>query len=150
VPRFKRVLVGAGVVLIVAFVAIQFVPYGRWHENPQVVVDAPWPDERTADLARGACYDCHSNETDWPVYSYVAPISWLVRRDVEAGRDELNFSEWQDDQGGVDDAIESLEDGSMPPSRYEWLHADARLSDEELDALIVALEAMDDDVRSAS
>lgn len=76
-------------------------------------------------------------------------MSWQVRRDVEGGRDELNFSEWQDDQGEADDAIESLEDGSMPPSRYKWLHADARLSDEEDDALIVALEAMDDDIRSA-
>ena len=126
-----------------ASVAAQLVPYGWWNENPPVVADAPWPDEATADLARGACYDCHSNETDWPLYSYVAPMSWLVRRDVEDGRDELNFSNWDDDAGEADDAIESLLDGSMPPDRYDLIHGDARLSDEEIDQLVAALQAME-------
>ena len=58
--------------------------------------DAPWPDAESAALARDACYSCHSNETDWPLYSYVAPMSWLVRADVESGRDELNFSDWDE------------------------------------------------------
>ena len=66
-------------------------------------------------IARDSCYDCHSNETDWPVYSYVAPMSWLVRRDVEGGRDELNFSRWDEDAGEADDAIETIEDGSCRP-----------------------------------
>ena len=71
---------------------IQLVPYGRDHANPAVVADAPWPDAATRELAVDACYACHSNETDWPWYSNVAPMSWLVQRDVEDGRDELNFS----------------------------------------------------------
>ncbi len=115
--------------------------------------DAPWPSEGARDLAVAACYDCHSNETDWPVYSYVAPMSWLVRRDVESGRDELNFSTWDDDDGDADDAAETIEEGSMPPSQYTLLHPDARLSDEEEEELIAALEAMDDggdDDRSGS
>src|SRR5262245_22121144 len=70
------------------------VPYGWWHANPPVVQDAPWPDAESARIARESCYSCHSNETDWPVYSYVAPMSWLVRFDVQRGRDRLNFSEW--------------------------------------------------------
>ena len=124
---------------------MQLVPYGWWHENPAVVQDAPWPDAETAELARGACYDCHSNETEWPVYSYVAPMSWLVRRDVENGRDELNFSTWDRDDGEADDAADEVLDGSMPPSRYEMLHPDARLSDEEIDLLVNALLEMDED-----
>lgn len=98
------------------FLLIQLVPYGWWHENPPVVRDAPWPDEASESIARESCYDCHSNETDWPVHSYVAPFSWLTRRDVEGGRDELNFSEW--DSGDADDAIDAVEDGSMPLDQY--------------------------------
>ena len=136
----KPVLLGvAGVVL-----AIQFVPYGWWHENPPVTEDAPWPSEDARALAVAACYDCHSNETEWPVYSYVAPMSWLVRNDVESGRDELNFSTWDEDDGDADDAAELIEDGSMPPSQYTLLHPDARLSAEEQAELIAALEAMDE------
>ncbi len=125
------------------FVALQLVPYGWWHENPPVVDPAPWPDEVSAELARGACYDCHSNETEWPVYSYVAPMSWLVRRDVERGRDELNFSDWDDAEGELDDAIETLLDGSMPPRQYRLLHGGARLSDHEVGLLVAAMQAME-------
>ncbi len=148
----KPVLIG---ILIVA-VVIQFVPYGWAHDNPPVTQDAPWPSTEARDLAVAACYDCHSNETEWPVYSYVAPMSWLVRRDVEAGRDELNFSTWDEDDGEADDAAESVEEGSMPPTQYSLLHPDARLSDEEEQVLIDALLALeedrggDDDDRSGS
>lgn len=129
----------------VVLVLLQLVPYGWWHENPPVVQDAPWPDEATAELARAACYDCHSNETSWPAYSYVAPLSWLVRRDVERGREELNFSRWDDDDNEADDAAESVEDGSMPPRQYELLHPDARLTADEVAELVTALQALDDD-----
>ncbi|HMG44832.1 MAG TPA: heme-binding domain-containing protein [Acidimicrobiales bacterium] len=134
-----------GLVLLVVFVALQLVPYGWKHSNPPVVADAPWPDERSADLARTACYDCHSNETDWPVYSYVAPFSWLVRSDVEEGRDKFNFSHWDSFAADADEAVEVLEEGSMPPGQYTAIHRDANLSDEEVDALIAALESMSDD-----
>lgn len=140
----RRVLVRVVQVGLVLFLLIQLVPYGWAKENPPVVQDAPWPDEASAQLARDACYDCHSNETEWPVYSYVAPMSWLVRRDVEEGREELNFSEWPDGARELDDAVETLLEGEMPPSQYELLHPDARLSDAEVDRLVAALEAMGD------
>ena len=130
--------------LTALFGALQLVPYGWSHPNPPVVADAPWPDERSRALARAACYDCHSNEVDWPPWSYVAPSSWLVRRDVESGRDELNFSDWDRNRGEADDATEEIEEGSMPPRRYELAHPDARLSDEEAAVLIAALQAMGD------
>lgn len=123
-------------------VAIQFVPYGWWHDNPAVVQDAPWPDERSASIARTSCYSCHSNETDWPVYSYVAPMSWLVRSDVEEGRSEFNFSDWPEFADEVDDAIEVIEDGEMPLSQYTLLHPSAKLSAEESATLIAALLQM--------
>ena len=125
-------------------VAIQLVPYGWQHSNPRVVSDAPWQDEAVAARARVACYDCHSNETRWPAHSYVAPMSWLVRRDVDAGRDELNFSEWEPDREDGEDAAEAIAAGSMPPRRYLLVHPDAALSPDERRSLITALLAMDE------
>ena len=139
----RRVLWALGAIGVV-FVAIQFVPYGWTRSNPPVTGAAPWPDERVAEIARESCYSCHSNETDWPVYSYVAPMSWLVRSDVEAGRDELNFSTWPRDDGELDDAIEQIEEGEMPPSTYTLIHWGAALSDPEQAELIAALRSMDD------
>lgn len=126
------------------FLALQLVPYGWRHPNPPVTDPTTWPSAQAEALARGACYDCHSNETRWPAYSYVAPMSWLVRRDVEAGRDELNFSTWSDASGELDDAIETIEEGSMPPRQYELLHPDARLSEAEKAALIAALAQLEE------
>lgn len=123
----------------VVLVAMQLVPYGWSHTNPPVTAEAPWPSERAHALARAACYDCHSNEARWPAYSYVAPFSWLVRRDVEQGRDTLNFSAW-DGEGG--DAADAVADGAMPPGKYKLLHPRARLSSSEAAELIAALRAM--------
>jgi hypothetical protein len=143
--RLPRWLVRTALVAGGLFAVIQLVPYGWRHPNPPVVQDAPWPDGESAAIARESCYDCHSNETDWPVYSYVAPMSWLVRRDVEEGRDELNFSRWDRDAGEADDAADAVADGSMPPTQYTLIHRGASLTDAEVDVLVMALEAMDDD-----
>jgi hypothetical protein len=141
--RVRRIAVRTALGGLGVFAAIQLVPYGWWHDNPTVTLEAPWPDAGSADIARESCYSCHSNETDWPVYSYVAPFSWLVRRDVESGRDELNFSTWDRDEGEADDAIESIVDGSMPPDRYTAIHRGARLTDDEIDVLVEALARLD-------
>ncbi|MGH9263079.1 MAG: heme-binding domain-containing protein [Acidimicrobiales bacterium] len=123
------------------FVLVQFVPYGRDHDNPPVTRDAPWIRAEGRRLAVAACYDCHSNETRWPWYSNVAPASWLVQNDVDEGRDELNFSEWDRDQD-ADDLVESVTDGSMPPRAYLLAHPSARLSDAEKEELLAALDAL--------
>lgn len=135
---------GAGSPWVALLVAIQLVPYGRTHTNPPVTDEAPWPSDQARDLAVAACYDCHSNEAEWPVYSFVAPMSWLLQRDVAGGRRELNFSAWAESESDADDAAEELEEGSMPPAQYLPMHPDARLSDEKKAVLIAALEAMED------
>jgi len=129
--------------LVFLLVLAQFVPYGWWHQNPPVAREAPWPDEESARVARESCYSCHSNETDWPLYSYVAPMSWLVRADVEGGREQLNFSEWDEFADEAHHAVDVIRDGTMPPGRYTVIHRDARLSATEQDALVAALEQMD-------
>ena len=78
----------------------------------------------------------------WPLQRWVAPMSWMIARDVEQGRDELNFSTWDSDDGEADDAAEAIAEGSMPPRRYVLAHPHAALSDAERQILVDALEAM--------
>jgi len=97
---------------------------------------------QTRALAKGACFDCHSNETKWPWYTNAAPVSWLVENDVKGGRSAFDFSEWDRPQDvGVDDIVEAVRGGGMPPWYYAWMpnHPDARLSKSEKDALIAGL-----------
>jgi hypothetical protein len=121
--------------LLLAFLAIQLVPYGRDHINPPVGSEPAWDSPETRALARRACFDCHSNETEWPVYSRVAPASWLVQHDVAEGRTALNFSEWQRPQHEAGDAAEEVTEREMPPRIYQLMHAHARLSDADRDRL---------------
>ena len=133
-------------VLVVVFVAIQFVPYGWKHSNPPVTQDAPWPDAESEHLARVACYDCHSNETNWPAYTYVAPISWLSVHDVEEGRAKLNFSEWDRDHGQARRSRpQRSSDGSMPPTSTCSSIAMPTSATRRRSTLIAALEQMDAD-----
>jgi hypothetical protein len=140
----RKVATVGGVGLLFVGGVAQLVPYGWTRSNPPVTAEAPWPDAEAEAVARESCYSCHSNETDWPAYSYVAPMSWLVRRDVDRGRAALNFSEWGE-ESEPDDAAEEVEDGSMPPSQYTAVHRGARLTDEEARILVAALERMDDE-----
>ncbi|MBK7895859.1 MAG: heme-binding domain-containing protein [Candidatus Promineifilaceae bacterium] len=137
-------LVKWGVILAVAgFVVIQLVPYGRNHTNPPVLSEPNWDSPETRALAERACYDCHSNETAWPWYSNVAPVSWLVQHDTEEGREHLNFSEW--DQGGkpreLEEMWEVIQEGEMPPAIFLPTHPEARLTPAETEALIAGLRA---------
>jgi len=137
----RRVVAIAVGVLVVVVVVLQVVPAPR-PNNPPVESAAVWPNEQVRALATRACVDCHSYETNWPWYSYVAPMSWLVVRDVEEGRDDFNFSTWDDDADDVDDAIETIEEGEMPPPQYTIVHRSARLSDAEVEVLIDGLRQM--------
>jgi hypothetical protein len=138
----RKVLLRAGLGLLLAAVLLQLLPFGRLGADPPVTRDAPWPSGRARELAVAACYDCHSNQTRRPLYSQVAPFSWLIARDVEQGRDKLNFSTWEGSGGDARDAADAIVEGSMPPRRYLPLHADARLSDADRQLLVDALEAM--------
>lgn len=126
--------------LLLLMVAAQVVPYGRDHDNPPVAAEPAWDTSATRELARRACFDCHSNETRWPWYSNIAPLSWLIQRDVEEGRHELNWSEWDLDSEG-DESAETVIEGSMPPGTYAILHPEARLSEQEIDDLVAGLVA---------
>ena len=132
-------LLGFGVPIVVFF-AIQFVPYGHEHTPPPTGRLVAWDARRTLELARRACFDCHSNQTLWPWYSRVAPVSWLVQRDVNGGRRHLNFTEWDKPQRHAKDIAEQVKQGDMPPWFYLPMHPAARLTDAEKQALIDGAE----------
>jgi hypothetical protein len=124
--------------LLVLLLAIQVVPYGRDHTNPTGGRQIAWDSPRTEQLMTDACMDCHSNLTRWPWYSNVAPISWLVQHDVDEGRGELDLSTGDVD---LEEMIEAIREGSMPPWQYKPTHPGAWLSQGEKQDLIQGLEA---------
>lgn len=131
----RRTWFRTGLVLALAFVVIQFVPYGHDHVNPPVGAEPKWDSPATRALAKQACFDCHSNETAWPAYSRVAPVSWFIQHDVAEGRAVLNFSEWQRTQKEATEAAKEVVEREMPLAAYQLLHAHARLSDADRDRL---------------
>lgn len=129
----------AGLVGLLA--AIQIVPYGRKHTNPPVVAEPAWDTPRTRELAERACFDCHSNETKWPWYAHVAPLSWAMQRDVVAGRSVMNFSEWTRPNELAEQAGSSVNRRDMPPKTYVLLHDHAVLTEDEKVELARGLHA---------
>jgi hypothetical protein len=112
--------------------AIQLVPVSR--SNPPVTADLVAPDNVRAILRR-SCYDCHSNESTWPWYAYVAPVSWFIAHDVNEARRHLNFSTWADRPDKLEklkeEIWEEVEEGEMPLPNYLRVHSDAKLSAED-------------------
>ena len=128
--QFGPVLKWAALAFCVAFIAIQLVPVSR--TNPPVQSDFRGSAEVVSVLRR-ACYDCHSNETVWPWYSRVAPLSWVIVHDVNEGRAVLNFSTWnqlspEKQAEALKESWEDVAEGKMPTWYYVALHPEARLS----------------------
>lgn len=126
-----------GVFAVLGLLAIQLVPMDR--TNPPVELDVIAP-QAVREVLRRACYDCHSHETRWPWYARLAPVSWLVARDVREGRKELNFSTWNrldaKERAEVrEEVYEESSEGEMPLWFYLPLHPEARLSAADLTIL---------------
>ncbi len=143
-PVIRVLGIGVGVIAAAA-VGIQLVPFGHDHSNPPVVTETSWDSPQTRDLFYRACADCHSNETKWPWYSNVAPVSWLVARDVQEGREHFNVSDAtassHSHSGHDESPSEPVREGQMPLPIYLLTHPEARLTDEERQQLIVGLDA---------
>lgn len=137
----RKLLIPGAIAAVVLFIAIQFIPYGRAHTNPPVVQEPKWDSPQTRALAVRACYDCHSNETRWPWYSNVAPMSWLVQHGVDEGRNQMNFSEWDRPQREARQAPQRIQSGEMPQWYYLPLHPDANLTAAEKKTLADGLRA---------
>jgi hypothetical protein len=133
----KRPLTIAAIVVVLVLIGvplgIQLITVDR--TNPPVESDIPTSPAVKAVLRR-ACYDCHSNETEWPWYSHIAPFSWGIANHVREGRANLNFSTW--DRYSTQQQVQKLKEswvataeGDMPPWFYLPIHRDARLSPDD-------------------
>ncbi len=145
----RLLLVGGGLIVaaLVLFGLIQLAPTGVSFTNPPVVSEPKWNSPQTRALAQRACFDCHSNETAWPWYTRIAPVSWLTAHDVIDGRARLNFSTWGQPTSGrgegtnVRDLVRAVQDGSMPPAIYLPLHPAAQLTADEQQHLVAGFQA---------
>jgi len=119
------------------FLTIQLIPVERG--NPPVVREPKWDSVQTRAYAKRACFDCHSNETQWPWYAYLAPLSWRVASHVQNARAKFNMSDWFPGDG--DAAAKLVASDKMPLWDYQLLHAEARFTDADKAAFISGLKA---------
>ena len=123
--------------LLVFFVIAQFFPIDR--TNPPVVREPGWDTPQTRVFAERACFDCHSNQVKYPWYSYIAPVSWMLRSHIQEGKEDLNFSEWTGKENGTE-IIENIQKGKMPLWEYKLMHPEARLTEAEQESFIAGLK----------
>ena len=131
----KKILLG----LLIIVVGMQLFRIDK--TNPEIIIENDFititnPSDEVASILKSSCYDCHSNETKYPWYSNVAPISWWLKDHIDEARDELNFSEWgtfkfKRKDHKLEEIAEMLEEGEMPLDEYTWTHAEANLTDEQ-------------------
>jgi hypothetical protein len=122
----KKVLIA----LVIIFVGIQFIPVERTNPPVKSEVDAP-PEVKA--IFKRACYNCHSNETNWIWYTKIAPVSFLTASDVNEGRRHLNFTEWNvnKEARAKDEIWEMIKNEEMPPWQYKIMHSEAKLTQED-------------------
>jgi mono/diheme cytochrome c family protein len=129
-----------GAVLLIGIA--QIIPYGRNHDNPEVLQEVSWDSQQTKEIFYRACGDCHSNTTKWPWYSKIAPASWLITRDVTKGRRNFNVSMWdvqKINKGAY--AQYQVQQNKMPPPQYVLAHPEAKLSKEDKETFVQGLKA---------
>ena len=136
----RRTLMRGAVVFGFMFMGMQFVPTAV--RSKAVTASGPHMvesvDQQVGSILDRSCQDCHSDQTHWPWYGHVAPVSWILARDVTRGRQKLDFSQWARRPDSANERMgicEALSDGRMPPRAYTILHRDAELSERDVDLI---------------
>jgi hypothetical protein len=140
----KKTLRWIGTSVSIGFILIQFVTPERtnpaFDQSLAIAAQAEFTPPIST-MIKASCFDCHSNETRWPWYSYIAPVSWLVADDVTTARRNLNFSEWGKYPKSkrvlkLGQIYEQVSRGEMPLKKYLLMHADAKLSAADRDSIL--------------
>jgi len=128
-----------GLILLGVFVVMQFFRITKTNvpvvaSNDFIEITNPSPEVK--EILKSACYDCHSNESRYPWYSEVAPVSWWLQHHIDEGKEHLNFSIWgtyseKRADHKLEECAEEVEEGEMPLNSYTWTHSDARLTAEQ-------------------
>jgi hypothetical protein len=135
----KKTILTIVIAGLVVFGLIQLVPIDR--SKPATIKEPNWASPEARALVKEHCFQCHSYETEWPWYSYIAPASWLINYDVVKGRHEMNFSDWDNYHQGLDQMSEKILNGRMPPIQYTIFHPGSTMDAAQKQALIDALKA---------
>ena len=130
-------------ILLVVFVIIQFIPVELNQSeivSKEDFIEVTKPSNEVSLMIHYSCYDCHSNNTFYPWYDKIAPVSWWINHHVEEGKDELNFSEWgsyseKRKNHKLEEFVEMIEEKEMPLKSYLITHRDAKLSSEQIEIL---------------
>jgi len=128
------------ITLIIIFVSIQLIMVD--HDNPPIQQrDEIVFTNDVKIIIENSCFDCHSNKTIWPWYSYIAPASWFVANHVHEARNELNFSEWNSysekrKKHKLKEIVEEVDEGEMPLTSYVILHQNSGLTEDQKKVLI--------------
>ena len=141
----KKIVIGCIVLLVI----IQFIRIDK--TNPEVVIENDFivqtnPPEHIQTILKTSCYDCHSNESTYPWYTNVAPISWWVKQHINEAREELNFSEWgtfktKRQKHKLEECFEMIEESEMPLPSYLIVHSEAKLTSEQKNELVAWFKA---------
>ena len=141
----NKIIIGVvGLVILIQFFGIDKV--NPQADDSQDFIIQSNPPTEVANLIKTSCYDCHSNETKYPWYSNVTPVSWWVKHHIDEAREELNFSEWgtyklKRKDHKLEESIEEIEHGEMPLKSYLWTHGDAKLNDAQKEQVISWMKA---------
>ena len=139
-----------GILLLIIFVIIQFFRPQKNVSKEITSTDflkSTTANNDIAEIITSSCYDCHSNNTKYPWYSEVAPVSWWIAHHVDEGKEELNFSEWttfseKRKKKKLKEMIEELDEKEMPLKTYLPMHTEARLTDQERSELITWIKSL--------
>ncbi len=138
----KKVIKLVLMVLLVVLVIMQFIRPEKnqgGYESVATFESETKPSEAVAGILKANCYDCHSNQTQYPWYAEVAPVSYFLKDHVDEGKEHFNVSAWQSysvkkKDHKLEELIEEVEEGEMPLDSYTWIHGN--ISDDERDLLI--------------
>jgi hypothetical protein len=152
--RWEKGLWMMGGTLLGGLMLMQFIPIWMIEpmmdpRNPPVQYEIEWASDEADSIMRMVCYTCHSNETRYPIYAQIAPVSWMAAEHVNQGRQQLNFSEQPMDEISMGRLIEYIQSDAMPPAEYRLTHPEANLSEAQKAVLIEGIRATFNSQQSA-
>ena len=138
--------------MVIGFVGIQFIPANLNQSNivpKEDIIDFHKPPDRITSILKISCYDCHSNNTNYPWYNKLQPISWLLEKHIDDAKEELNFSEFKTyskrkQKSKLKSIVSQIEDNEMPIKGYVLMHKNAKLSEKDKTILINWIEKLKD------
>lgn len=151
-----RVLKKISIALLIVFIGIQFIPTTRNQSSDIQVTDIVKSfqvPEKIEKIFKTSCYDCHSNNTNYPWYNKMQPVAWFLEDHIKEGKSELNFSEFgayskRRQKSKFKSIASQIEDGEMPLSSYTMLHQDAKLSSNDKEEVLAWIDRMIDNLNN--